>query len=143
VQLIRLAAVMLMLAECEVEIGSLDRAEELVNEIRDRAGNCSQGPDGATGSASIINDIDAASITWADYEVSPYPDGTFTAEGKDWSREAVRLERRLELALEGHRFFDLKRYGLLYAAQVLNDYVNVEKNRRSYLSAADTFEEKH
>jgi starch-binding outer membrane protein, SusD/RagB family len=142
IQLIRLADVMLMLAECEVEIGSLDRAEDLVNEIRIRAGNCAQGLSTNAGSASITNNIDDAAITWADYEIAPYPDGTFAAD-KDAAREMVRLERRLELALEGHRFFDLKRWGFTYASTVLNNYVAVEKARRSYLAGAATFSEKN
>lgn len=29
---------------------------------------------------------------------------------KDAMREAIRLERRVELALEGHRFFDVRRW---------------------------------
>jgi len=140
IQLIRLADVMLMLAECEVEIGDLARAEDLVNEIRTRAANCSQGPE-ATGSASVIDDIDDAGITWANYEVQPYPDGTFSS--KDIARAAVRLERRLELALEGHRFFDLKRWGYLYAKQTIDDYIAVEKTRRTYLTGAAVFGERH
>jgi hypothetical protein len=140
IQLIRLADVMLMLAECEVEIGTLARAEELVNDIRTRAANCVQGPV-ATGDASIINDLNDASITWATYDVQPYPDGTFTTQAI--AREAVRLERRLELALEGHRFFDLKRYGFDYAAATLNAYNDVEQTRRTYKENAATFSEKH
>jgi hypothetical protein len=44
VHLIRYADVLLMLAECEVEVGSLERARELVNLVRERAANCAQGP---------------------------------------------------------------------------------------------------
>ena len=41
--------------------------------------------------------------------VNPYPAGTFAANGKDFALNAVYMENRLEFAMEGHRFFDLKR----------------------------------
>ncbi|MEO0469059.1 MAG: RagB/SusD family nutrient uptake outer membrane protein [Bacteroidota bacterium] len=135
VPLIRYSDVLLMLAECEVEVGSLERARELVNMIRMRAGNCAQGADG-----NPTTDLADAGITWATYAVGTY-DEAWT--DKDVAREAVRFERRLELALEGHRFFDLRRYGLDYASDILNTYVSEEVGKRSYLSAAATFESKH
>jgi hypothetical protein len=116
IQLIRYADVLLMLAEAEVELGNLDRARELVNMVRERAGNCAQGPVGTT----WVNDIDAASITWANYEVGLYP----SFASADYARMAVRWERRLELGMEGHRFFDLRRWGI--AEQTLDAYVTYE-----------------
>ena len=58
----------------------------------------------------------------------------------------MRTERKIELALEGHRFFDLKRWGILETS--LNAYVNgvgggAEKNRRSYLTAAAPLTARH
>ncbi|MFM9952167.1 MAG: RagB/SusD family nutrient uptake outer membrane protein [Saprospiraceae bacterium] len=130
---IRYADVLLMLAECEVEVGSLERARELVNMVRERAGGCAQGPDG--GATSDIND---PGITWADYNVGTY-DTPWT--NKDAAREAVRFERKLELALEGHRFFDLRRWGV--AKDVINQYLAVEETKRTYLDVSGGFEDKH
>jgi starch-binding outer membrane protein, SusD/RagB family len=105
VELMRYSDVLLMAAECEVEVGSLDKAQEYVNLIRKRAGNCAQGAGG-----NIKVAINAPEITWAKYKV-----GTYSAKwtSKDAARAAVRNERRLELALEGHRLFDLQRWGTL------------------------------
>ncbi len=164
VPIIRLGDVILMLAECEVELGNLDRAEELVNMIRERAGNCAQGPiyqidnygtpsadtlkdaDGNyqivnTGADAITDDLSNPEIGWATYDVQEYPAGTFTANGADFAREAVQFERKLELALEGHRFADLQRWGV--AAEVLNQYIAEEQSKRPYLASAATYAEKH
>ena len=86
--------------------------------------------------------INSPSITWAQYKVSQYP--SFPSQA--YAREAVRTERKIELALEGHRFFDLKRWGILETT--LNAYVNgvgggAEKNRRSYLTAAAALTARH
>ena len=132
--ILRYADVILMLAEAEVETNGLERARELVNMVRTRAGVCAQGPDG--GALEVA--IDDPSITWANYSI-----GTYDAPWTDvaTARAAVRMERRLELAMEGHRFFDLRRWGV--AAQVLNDYISVEQTRRNYLTAASTYEARH
>jgi hypothetical protein len=134
--ILRYSDVILMLAEAEVEAGSLERARELVNMIRSRAGNCAQGPGADV--ASITVPIDDPAITWANYQVGTYDD-PWTDQAT--ARAAVRMERRLELAMEGHRFFDLRRWGV--AKQVITDFINVEKTRRQYLTAATTYEDRH
>jgi hypothetical protein len=48
-------------------------------------------------------------IPAANYKVGLYT-GQFAANGKSYARKAVYFERRLELALEHHRFFDMVRY---------------------------------
>ncbi|MBK8633705.1 MAG: RagB/SusD family nutrient uptake outer membrane protein [Saprospiraceae bacterium] len=145
VEFIRYADVLLMLAECEVEIGSLERARELVNMIRDRADNCAQGP---VGGPLVLTDIKDARITWANYEVKPY---TAAWSDKAAARDAVRRERRLELAFEGHRLFDLRRWGTLeptinaYRAYEtkLTNMVNGVEVRIAELDGADAPAAKH
>lgn len=123
-RLLKMSSVILWLAECEVELGNLASAETYVNLIRNRA---------KTGS------VQDASITYA---VNPYPAGTFAAKGADYARNAVRMESRLEFAMEGHRFFDLVRWGI--AEPYLNKYLKEESvnatdlagrtyNKRGYL----------
>lgn len=93
-RLIKLSSVILWLAEIEAETNNLAKAEEYVNMIRNRA------------KGSAVQD---ASVTTL---VNPYPAGTFAANGKDYALNAVYMENRLEFATEGHRFFDLVRWGI-------------------------------
>jgi hypothetical protein len=77
------------------------------------------------------------------YAINPYPNGTFAANGKDYALNAVYMENRLEFAMEGHRFFDLVRWGI--AEDFLNKmYIPKESangkdltgrtyNKRSYM----------
>ena len=132
IHIYRYADALLLLAESLVETGSLEEARTIVNEIRARAGVAAQGP--GTSTANIAVPINDASITWADYEVGQYP-GPWTDQA--FARTAVRYERRLELAMEGQRFFDLRRWGI--AEQVINTYLAAESARRSFLSAATPF----
>jgi tetratricopeptide (TPR) repeat protein len=134
--IIRYADVLLMLAEAEVETGNLEAARALVNQVRSRAGNCAQGP--GTSPDNIAVPIDDASITWATYNV-----GTYDAAWTDASaaRAAVRMERKIELAMEGHRMYDLRRWGIL--EQTMSDYLEVEKTRRVHLLDAFSVDSKH
>jgi starch-binding outer membrane protein, SusD/RagB family len=124
VELMRYSDLLLMAAECEVEVGSLTKAQEYVNMIRKRAGNCAQGA-----KTNLKVAIDAPEITWAKYKVGTY---TTPWTSKDAAREAVRLERRLELALEGHRLFDLQRWKVLET--VIGKYLDREKTLIPVLS---------
>jgi hypothetical protein len=136
IHLYRYADLLLLLAEAEVEVGNLENARQIVNQIRTRAGVVAQGR--GTDVATLAVPINDPSITWANYRI-----GLYTAPWADqnFARAAVRHERRLELAMEGHRFFDLRRWGI--AAQVLTDYLAVERNRRSYLVGAAAFTDRH
>ena len=105
--LIRFADVLLWAAECEVEVGSLATAESYVNMIRTRAAN----PSGFV--HKYLDDTKPlggfSDTPAANYKVGLYS-GQFEANGKTYARKAVRFERRLELGLEFHRFFDMIRY---------------------------------
>ena len=106
--IIRYADVLLMLAEAEVELNNLGRALELVNMVRSRAKN----------STYIQNDGSNA----AAYSIEPYTSASLG--NQDNARRAVRFERRLELSFEGHRFFDLVRWGI--AAARIGSYKSFE-----------------
>lgn len=107
--IIRYADVLLMAAEAEVEAGSLEKAREYVNMVRGRAAN----------SDYWVKDADGSDA--ANYVISLYNDPW---TDKTAARNAVRFERLLELSGEGHRFFDLVRWGI--ADSVLNDYLDYE-----------------
>ena len=110
--ILRFADVLLMAAEVEVEIGDLEKARTYVNLIRARAAN-----------PETFEKMEDGSNA-ANYVISEYPAAGWT---KDYAREAVRFERKLELALEGQRFFDLVRWGI--AEQVLNPYLVYEASK--------------
>lgn len=130
IHMLRYAEVLLLLAEAYVETGNPTAAEPLVNQIRARAGVAAQGP--GDDRASIAVPLNDPSITWATYDIGMYPAGSFG--DVNYARAAVRAERRLEMAMEGTRLFDLRRWGIL--APVLNNYVAVEGNRRDYLRSS-------
>jgi hypothetical protein len=153
IHIFRYADLLLLLAEAEVEAGVLENARAIVNEIRTRAGvrvqGCGLPTDSApranllaryptcAGDTRIAVPINDPSIRWAIYQIGLYP--TFPSQA--YARDAVRFERRLELAMEGQRFFDLRRWDI--HVQVLNDYLAVEKRRRTYLAAAAQVEDRH
>jgi hypothetical protein len=113
VNIIRFADVLLWAAEAEAEVGSLDQATKYVNMVRARASD----PTGFV-QGSVAN-----------YKIGLYP----TFPSQDYARKAIRFERKIELAMEGHRFFDLTRWGTgaaelnAYAAHEVNsNYLNIK-----------------
>jgi starch-binding outer membrane protein, SusD/RagB family len=136
IHIFRYADMLLLLAEADVETGALEDARAIVNEIRTRAGVTAQGP--GTDKSNIAVPINDPSITWAHYQVGLY-NTPFASQ--DEARTAVRYERRLELAMEGQRFFDLRRWGVFQ--QVLTDYLSVESTRRLFLAAAAPVTDRH
>nr|WP_276169220.1 RagB/SusD family nutrient uptake outer membrane protein [Zobellia alginiliquefaciens] len=117
--IIRYAEVLLWRAEAAVELGNLEEARNLVNEIRQRAAN-----------SEFVKTLDGSADA-ANYVIATY-DTVWT--DIDDARDKVRLETRLELAMEGHRFFNLVRWGI--AKDVIDDYLVIEKTRRSHLTNA-------
>ncbi|RPA56449.1 RagB/SusD family nutrient uptake outer membrane protein [Shewanella vesiculosa] len=111
--LIRYADVLLWKAEALIELDRYDEALPIINRIRERAKNST----GKLHNASIYNI------------------GSYTSFGsKEQAREALRFERRLELGLEGHRFFDLVRWGI--AKETIDSYLAIEALRKPYLADA-------
>ncbi len=121
IDIIRYDDVILMQAEAYIELGQQALAMPLINQIRKRAAESTvltRLADGTSPSNYRINEYDGVNLSWT----------------QENARTALRWERRLEFALESPRFFDLVRWGI--AAEVLNGYLEKEKNRRDYLKKA-------
>ena len=119
--------VKLWLAEAYVEAGRLEDARAQVNDIRRRAAN----PEGFVPEA--IQGATRTEFTTTANPAANYNIGEYTAAWTDASvaRTAVRMETRIEFAMEGHRYFDLQRWGVM--GTVLNDYLARESKYRIYL----------
>ena len=105
----RYSDVMLMRAEALIETGKLEDARSIINDIRQRAKN------------SVAKHIQYAADQC---EIALYPDTYF--KDKETARKCLQWERRLELAMENGRYFDLRRWGI--ASKTLNAYFETEKN---------------
>jgi hypothetical protein len=122
--LIRYADVLLLAAECAAQLADLDKAQALVDSVRGRAAR-------PESEVYLYKDDSAPmggfqDVPAANYNIARYPAGTFTTKGKDFALKAIYFERKLELAMEGHRFFDLVRWGI--ASETLNAYFAFEGN---------------
>ena len=102
IRIIRYADVLLMHAEAACHLNKDDEARTSLNLVRERARNSSY----CKGYGEGKNDYSVGPITTAGLLPA------VTASG-DALREAVKQERRVELAMEGLRFFDLTRWGVL------------------------------
>lgn len=119
VNIIRFAEVLLWRAEVAASEGDLGTAVTYVNRVRARASN----------SADFVT-VPGTNTPAANYVVSEY--GSFASQEE--AIKAVDHEQRIELAMEGHRFFELVRKGK--ASEVLNTYIEGEKDNRDYLSSS-------
>ena len=115
----RYADVLLERAEALAQLDRSAEAIALVNQLRARAAQCQSG---------VIADY--STRYGVRMRVSQYS----TVPGKDETLRIVKMERRLELAMESERFFDLVRWG--EADQVLNQYYAAEANKCSIYGAA-------
>ena len=127
-RIMRLGFIKLWLAEAYVAAGRLNDARAQINDIRERAGRAGTFVTGATQGATR-GDYTATTADAANYKVGLYNDPWTSASV---AQTAVRYESRLETAMEGHRFFDLQRWGVMQ--EVLNKYLLSEGRYRVYLS---------
>ncbi len=123
---IRYADVLLMAAEAAVETNDLATALNYLNQVRNRAKNMTP----------VQND--AGTGPAANYDVEPYA----SFADQETARKAVRHERRLELSMEGHRLFDLRRWG--NGVEVMNAYfANEARVITSFAGDPKPYEAKH
>ncbi|MDE5712013.1 MAG: RagB/SusD family nutrient uptake outer membrane protein [Muribaculaceae bacterium] len=125
--IIRYADVLLMKAEALIEQGKdLDEARNLVNMVRAKA---ARSVDPRYEPIDINPQI-------ANYAVGQY---SATSWNQDYARKAVRHERRVELAMEGLRWFDLLRWGT--AIETVSKYYQFETAFQPYYSSASLSED--
>lgn len=113
----RYADVLLMRAEALVQLGKTAEGIALVNDVRQRAA-------GMTANSIVANYPNKYGVHYA---IGKYS-GTFS---RDAAMTIVKTERRLELAMESERFFDLVRWG--DAATVINRYYSSESDKMNFL----------
>ena len=117
--IIKYSDLLLWKAEALIESGNIASGIGIINQIRTRAKN-----------SPYVKDFVNPSQNAANYSIGMYSTGLSQAE----AIKALRMERRLELANEGHAFYDLVRWGI--AEQYVNNYIQTEKTRRTYLASA-------
>jgi starch-binding outer membrane protein, SusD/RagB family len=118
--IIRYAEVLLWKAEALIESNTdLNTARTLINQVRERAMN-----------STYVKTLDGAANA-ANYKIGLYPESGWTQE---YAREALRFERRLELAMEGHRMFDINRWGI--TENVMTNYFATEPVVTPYLDGS-------
>lgn len=123
----RYADVILMRAEAYAQLGQGGESEaiKLVNEIRTRA----------AGSTQMISNYPSK------YGIKLYCKNYTGSYTKEDAIKIVKMERRLEFAMEAERFFDLVRWG--EAADVLNNYFAYEKEKCTVYREAKFTENKN
>ena len=123
----RFADVLLMHAEAALETGDLSTALTNVNVVRNRAKTSNYVQAAGGGNA-------------ANYVIAPYLSSDFSTQ--EDARKALRFERRLEMGMEGHRYFDIVRWG--DTSTRMNEYVdNESRTNPQFGSEAGTWSSKH
>ena len=114
--LMRVAELYLLYAEACIETGDINTAREYINKVRARAAqSCIMAADAnnnmaLTSSPYVLEDkVSGNTIanTAANYRIGLYPASGWTV---DKAIKALRFERRIELAMEGHHWYDLVRW---------------------------------
>jgi hypothetical protein len=116
----RYADVLLMRAEAMAQTGNTAQAIALVNQVRTRAADMAR-------NSIVANYPNKYGVHYA---IGKY-NGTYS---KDEAMKIVKMERRLELAMESERFFDLVRWG--DAATVINRFYSAESEKMNFLSGS-------
>ena len=130
----RFGDLLLMAAEVEIEAGSPQLALDYVNQVRTRAAD----PAGWVYRNSTYDATKSKynlQTTPADnYLIKPYPAGSFA--DKAYALKAIHFERKVELAEEGHRYFDLARWdnGTGSMANEINAFLQYDVKINSTLS---------
>jgi len=101
-RMIRYADLLLLIAECQIETNDLPGARTNINLVRARAAN----------PAGFVMDGTAPA---ANYVINTYPVTGAPFDSQANARKALYMERKLELGQEGHRYFDLNRWGITVA----------------------------
>jgi starch-binding outer membrane protein, SusD/RagB family len=135
-RMMRYASILLWRAECALEEATPDYtlARNLVNQIRNRA----KGSTPVMG--RCLSDVvgSAPNVDWnlpaANYVIEPYPEAGYPFDTKANALKAVQHETRLEFACQNHRFWDLRRWGIL--AETLNDYIVDDSQFRGFMVGA-------
>ena len=121
---IRFADILLMRAEVAYFEKDYATVIDIVNQIRTRAAKgFVAAEEGTVGSYSMENLVDGKTVAGAaaNYRIGLYPASYATAD-KAW--DALEREIRLEFGMEGHRWFDIARWGKV--AERLNAYAAAE-----------------
>ncbi|MDR1200343.1 MAG: RagB/SusD family nutrient uptake outer membrane protein [Tannerellaceae bacterium] len=115
IQYLSVRDALLLYAECLANDGDLKGAMDQVNQVRARAAL----------DVNIIRNEDGTPA--ATYKVEQYPSTHQAFSSQETCIKAIRMERKLELAMEGQRWFDLARWGGDYMSSELRAYLDYEK----------------
>ncbi len=132
----RYASILLWRAECAIEDNDLELARTYVNMIRDRAKTSTPVMGLCTSTKDLgVNPVVDYTKPAANYKVEPYPGpGVYPFDTKENALRAVQEETRLEFACTNHRFFDLRRWGVL--TTTLNAYIAQDVQFRTFMQGA-------